>query len=128
MSRSRKPPSYLKHKACNLARVVIDGRTEYLGRYGSKESYHKHERLLSEWPKEPGRRRRRATSVLPHTVAELLALLYFHAEKHYRHEDGSPKRELQSFRYVLRPLEVLFGGDDLDSFGPRRPEEISQGS
>jgi integrase len=119
--RSPKPPSYLRHKARNLARVVIDGRTHYLGTYGSPESFRRYEQLLADW-------RKNQLVVLaaaelppedPRTVAELIARWWIEAERLYRRADGKPKRELQSHSYALRPLEVLFGKDALPSFGPK---------
>lgn len=41
-------PSYLHHKSRDLAKVVINGKTHYLGRYNSAESIRKYNRLISQ--------------------------------------------------------------------------------
>ena len=45
----KKVPGYLNHKSRNLAKVVIDGRTIYLGEYGSSESHEVYQRVIAEW-------------------------------------------------------------------------------
>jgi len=39
MARKRKPPGYLLHKPTGQARVILDGKTHYLGVHGSPESH-----------------------------------------------------------------------------------------
>ena len=46
--RPRKIPSYCRHKASGQAVVRIDGNDEYLGTYGTPESYEKYHRLIAE--------------------------------------------------------------------------------
>lgn len=44
-----KPPSYSLHKASGQAVVKLDGRSHYLGAYGSPESHAAYRRLIAEW-------------------------------------------------------------------------------
>ena len=44
-----RPPSYTLHKASGQAVVKIDGRSRYLGKYGSPESHAAYRRLVAEW-------------------------------------------------------------------------------
>ena len=48
-STKRRIPSYLLHKSRNLAKVNIEGKTHYLGTYGSEESKAKYRQLVGEW-------------------------------------------------------------------------------
>ena len=48
MPRVNKIPSYCRHKATGQAYVTIDGREQYLGKYGSPESQEKHARVVAE--------------------------------------------------------------------------------
>ena len=43
------PPSYVKHKASGQAVVYQNGRTVYLGKYGSAASKEAYKRLVAEW-------------------------------------------------------------------------------
>jgi hypothetical protein len=43
------PPSYVKHKASGQAVVYQNGRTTYLGKYGSAASKEAYKRLVAEW-------------------------------------------------------------------------------
>ena len=49
-SKSRaKVPGYLLHKATGQARVVLNGRTHYLGIYGSPESHAHYAEIVKKW-------------------------------------------------------------------------------
>ena len=45
----RRIPKYSKHKASGQARVRIDGRTIYLGKYDSPDSHRKYDALIARW-------------------------------------------------------------------------------
>lgn len=45
----KKLPGYLRHPATNQARTIIQGKTYYLGIYGSKESRDKYDELMREY-------------------------------------------------------------------------------
>ena len=47
-SKSRRIPSYRLHKPSGQARVIIDRRHIYLGKYGSPESWEKYRRIIAE--------------------------------------------------------------------------------
>ena len=48
-SQKRRTPSYRLHKPSGQARVIIDGKHIYLGRFDTPESYEKYFRLMTEW-------------------------------------------------------------------------------
>ena len=49
MRRPIRLPKYRHHKARDLAKVCIDGREIYLGRYNSPESLRKYDQLVGAW-------------------------------------------------------------------------------
>ena len=48
MPNKKAVPSYRLHKPSGLARVLLDGRHVYLGKYNSPESREEYRRLLAE--------------------------------------------------------------------------------
>lgn len=48
MSTHSSTPRYLKH-ASGQARVILNGKTFYLGKYGSKASKQRYDALIAEW-------------------------------------------------------------------------------
>jgi integrase len=75
MPRAKRIPSYCLHRATGQARVIIDGRSIYLGLYDSLESKAEYERvvrrLLADRSREELKRRVEITNDL--TLAELTA-------------------------------------------------------
>ena len=45
-------PAYREHKPSGQARVIVDGKHVYLGRYGSEESKKEYERIAKD-PQRP---------------------------------------------------------------------------
>lgn len=122
--RPHKIPSYCHHKASGQAVVRIDGKDEYLGPYGTVESYEKYNRLITErYPNglnsvEPSL----AFHTLPHrdkeiTIVELIATYWQHVKGYYV-KNGKPTSEQNSIRYALRPLKDLYGHELCRDFGP----------
>ena len=116
MPRISCPPSYRRHKARNCAVVTISGQNHYLGAYGSPESHEKYARLIAEWqangqrlPPAQGRRLDPAVGAGGRElrVSEVILAFVEHAQKHYRHADGTPTGELDNYRDALRPLRRL---------------------
>jgi integrase len=109
-------PSYRHHKPSDRARVTIDGQDVWLGKWNSPESKTKYNRIIAEWLSAG-----RQTPVNPDdlTIVELVARFWTHAEKFYRHKDGSPTGEADNFRLALKPLKELYGDTLAKDFGPR---------
>ena len=85
MSRQRKP-AYTLHKATGQARVRINGKDHYLGRFGSPESRDEYDRLIGQWCRGQDHEAQRLT-------VDGLALLYVgHADQYYR-KNGNPTGE-----------------------------------
>jgi integrase len=105
-------PRYLYHKARDCAKVVIDGRTYYLGPWKSKASLLEYDRLISEWLAN-GRTSGQAGQEQKLTVNELIAAYWKHAKQYYG--DTSTLRNLKA---VLRLLREGYGHTAAVDFGP----------
>ena len=49
MARPKSPPQYRLHKPSGLARVIVDGKHVYLGKYGSEGSHTAYSKILAEF-------------------------------------------------------------------------------
>jgi hypothetical protein len=76
-------PAYGLHRPTGQARVIIGGRHQYLGKYGSPESWEKYHRLVAERLSEavPALSAPDAASDL--TIIELIAAYWQFAEGYY---------------------------------------------
>lgn len=133
-------PAYRLHKARGLACVTLNGRTHYLGPYGSAESRTEYARLVAEWqnratrPAPPTARERRqakaaieaAAEPIPLTIVELVDRFLAHAQIYYVGRDGKPGNECQMFRSALRPLLELYLELPAKAFRPRHLKAIRQ--
>src|SRR5580704_9306573 len=99
MSRNPRIPSYRLHKATQQAVVVLNGRSFYLGKFGSAESKAEYRRIVSEWLAN----QRRPITAGPHattaptpnrdlTVTELVVAYWEHVKQYYV-KDGQPTSE-----------------------------------
>lgn len=121
----RKPrvPSYRRHKGRNLAVVVIQGRSHYLGPWNSPESRAEYARVVREWAARQGqspppRAAREGGPAPDPTVDEVLVAFLRHAAVHYRDRDGRPTREFENVREAVKPLRRLYGHTPAADFGP----------
>ena len=102
--KERTRPRYSLHKATGQARVVINGKDHYLGKYDSRESHERYEELITEW-------------ILAHeqpaqfdlTVNELCLVFVEHAVAYYRRKDGTPTGTIDNIRDALRYVVELYG-------------------
>jgi integrase len=131
MARRRKgsPPSYRLHKQSGQAIVSLpkgDGKYQdvLLGPHGSPESHAEYRRVLAEW--EARGRKLAAHPEGGLTVAELMVAYWAHAEKHYRHPDGTPTGELNPLKQSLRPLKRLYAHTPAAEFGPLALKAVRQ--
>ena len=96
-------PSYLKHAATGQARTVWDGKTIYLGKYGSPESLAKHNQICAE-VLATGHIRTEVASI---GIEELIAKFIADMDIEYTKRDS---REAKQMRRPLRTLVELFPG------------------
>lgn len=108
-------PSYCRHKGCNQAIVVLNGRMIYLGKYGTAASRAAYDRTIAEWL--AGGRRLPVDEVGAITVSELAARYYSWAKTYYVAQSGNCG-ELGGIRLVLGVLRKLYGSKPVTEFGP----------
>ena len=120
-------PALRHHRPCGRARVRIDGRDYWLGRYGSPEARAGYDALIARYLAAG----RKAPPPAPAgvepppdpasvTVTVLVAEFWPWAQAHYRKPDGTPTREADNFRGVLRRLRRRYGNLPVPDFGPAR--------
>src|SRR5947209_7399301 len=106
---SHRVPSYRlinvqgrKYACVSLPNGFGGRRDVLLGKYGSKESKVEYARVLGEWQAAD---RRLAEAGKDISINELLVAYLPHAERHYRHPDGTETHELYDMKLALRPLK-----------------------
>jgi integrase len=109
-------PSYRVHKQSGQAIVTLCGKDHLLGTHGSAASREKYDRLIAEWI--AGGRQSIGHAAEPTPVSEVIAAYWEHADKYYRHPDGTPTGESDSIRKALGPLRQLYGSTAASAFGP----------
>ena len=102
-------PKYRKHRISGQAIVTLCGTDFYLGPHGSKTSKAEYDRLIAEWLAND--RRLVQTHQFTVTIEELLAAFWQHAERYYLRPDGSPTKELDSYRQAMKPMRALSDGE-----------------
>lgn len=116
-------PKLCKHKATGQAVVRLDGKDQYLGKFGTAAATAAYERLIAEWLAH-GRRLPDARS--GPTVNELILGYWRRCQEHYRKADGTPSSELDLVRLALRPLKQLYGRTPGAKFGPLALKAVRQ--
>lgn len=121
-------PSYLLHKPTGQARVRINGRDIFLGRYDSPGSRAEYARIIAELavhptPTDPNSATPGRRDV---SVNELLLGFWGYAEAHYRRADGTPTNELPQFRQTFRLVRELYGHTPAREFGPLALKAVRQ--
>jgi integrase len=123
---THRTPKYAFHRPTGQARVRLDGRDHYLGRYGTPESKAEYDRVISEWLAS-GRRIPVSATGLPGdlSIAELIADYWKHCEGYYV-KDGRPTSEADNIRRALRPLLSRYGHTRAAEFGPLALKTVRQ--
>jgi integrase len=121
-------PSYLRHQATGQARVVIGGKTYYLGPYNSPESRAEYGRLIGEWSANNQTvtpTPTNAPSKPDDTTVSQLRLAYFrHAETYYV-KNGLQTSEVDVIRIASRTLKD-YDHTPAKNFGPVALEACRQ--
>jgi hypothetical protein len=124
-------PTYRLHRQSGQAIVTVRDaagrrRDMLLGRFGSPESRAEYARVVAEAHSAAGRLTPAAPPPADLTVSEMLLAFWKHAERHYRHDDGSHTSELAEYRYSLRLLRELYGHSPARAFGPLKLKAIRE--
>lgn len=109
-------PAYCRHKASGQARVVLDGRTFYLGSHGTPESRILYDELVARWLANGRRLPEAEPEAL--TVSEIILRYFRHCERHYA-KRRTFESMLSRIKCALRPLKQLFGSTTAAGFGPK---------
>ena len=121
-----KPPSYSLHKASGQARIKHNGKTTYLGKFGSPESHQAYAAFVARLPKpeEP----KKLAELVPGEsllVGEVVLRYYQHAQG-YSVRDGVPTGEHETIRCCLRFLTKRFSDLPASEFGPKKLKAVRE--
>ncbi len=125
--RNGRVPSYCLHRPTGQARVIVDGKHIYLGKYGSQESRAKYSRILAELAARTDNRL--APDSTPdgcELEIDELILRYLQFAETYYSKDGKPTKEFTCMKEALRPLRELFGSTAASQFGPKGLKTVRQ--
>ena len=124
--RSHSHPNYLLHKISGQARVIINGKTYYLGKYGTDSSREKYHRLIAElW--RPSKIPLPAAGEIAKEpeIGELAVHYGKHAKKYYV-KNGESTSEWSACQRVLRELRQCYATLEVSAFGPKRFKAFRQ--
>ncbi|MCA9215227.1 MAG: site-specific integrase [Planctomycetales bacterium] len=119
-SKPLRVPKYSHHKPSDRARVIIDGRHVWLGKYGSASSKKRYRELIAKWAagtvEEPNAKE-------PITLAELMAQYLTWASGYYV-KNGQHTREYGNTKDALKIVRQLFELLPIGDFGPKALVEV----
>ncbi|HEX5051056.1 MAG TPA: site-specific integrase [Planctomycetota bacterium] len=128
-------PRYRRHRS-GQARVTIDGKDIYLGRFGTAESHEAYDRVLREWldqGRRPGANLRLVAVEEPGDVepdgilvAELLAAYWqmLKDDGFVREQDIKKDSHIGNFQQAIKPLKDSFPATPAAKFGPRALRKV----
>ncbi len=119
MTRRRRKPAYLLHKATVQARVRINGRDHYLGKYGSPESRVRYDELILEFFSTGN------CANAPMLVGEL-SLLYLDFCKTYYLKNGEPTGETNNIGVTETGSEFSLTQEELEALPTNERESRHQ--
>jgi integrase len=115
-------PTYGLHKGSGQARCYVNGRSVYLGPYGSEASRIRFgevvSKLLGGQQIDPIASNRCTTGDSLPTVVELIQAFTTYAEAYYRKPDGTPTDEIHCLKSALKPVREMFGFTPTRDFTP----------
>ena len=115
----KRPPKLSRNKYRNFAYITVNGKQIYLGKWGSPEAQAAYDRVLLNWVKTNGEKKKND----PHkgyTVTEIAVA--FVAD--YRERPVKSDSDLQTFTRIVDRLGSLFPGHPADNFGIRDLETL----
>lgn len=124
-------PKYSLHKPTGQAKVRHNGRTVYLGKFGSPESKDAYARFIANLPKQgegaASARPAKAASLAEASllVGDVVLRFYEHAKGYYA-RNGVPTGEHVTIRCCLRPLARRFGELPARELGPKRLKQVRE--
>jgi hypothetical protein len=127
LSASKRPhvPAYREHKPSGQARVIIDGKQVYLGRFGTPESWEKYNQLVAERIAAPTPRNEPGSNGLNLTVVELGDAYREWADGYYV-KNGRLTGHIHQVKRAVRSLREKYGRTPARHFGPLKLRAIQQ--
>jgi hypothetical protein len=113
------PYPRVPHPNGGQARIRLNGKQVYLGKFRSPESILRYDQLRDDWL------RRKSVDRSTLTVDDLALRFLEHAIAYYV-KDGEPTSEVACIRAALRPLVKLYGPTLAGTFGPLRLKEVRE--
>ena len=110
---TKKPVRVIKRQAF----CKIRGKFIYLGRYGSKTSREKYERVIAEYLSN-GKKLPPTKTQEEISIAELAVEFLNHAEGYYIDEHGKPTGTLAHCRLAIAPVVKHYGENPIADFTP----------
>lgn len=104
------------HPASGRARVTIEGKDFYLGKFGSAEADEKYRRIVAQWLAKEGPFQPIETDVF--TIEELAAAYWLHAEKYYGFDKNKNRGDCHNLKAALGVLKRLYASLPAAKFGP----------
>ena len=113
MARKNVLPSYGFHKATGQARCYVNGRSVYLGPYGSDESRLRFADVVAKLAGgqkiDPIAPAKKPVDDCGPAVSQLVITFMDHAERYYLKPDGTQTDEVHCLRSTVKPVRELFG-------------------
>ena len=123
-----KLPTYSLHKATGQARVWLNGKSHYLGVYGSPESRIKYGDLIKQHaagvPVDPLKPTSQPTDIGP--TVNVIANAFLEHAKTYYVKNGKQTAEVDCIRSAMTPLCTLYGAIPAKEFGPMALKAVRQ--
>ncbi len=120
-------PSYRLHKPSGQARVIIDGRHVYLGKFNSPESRQNYARIVAEMslasPLTEQASLHPPIALL--LISEVLVKYLEFAEVYYDANETSSK-EFRAMIDAVAPVNEMYGDSTANEFGPLKLKLIRQ--
>jgi integrase len=125
--RTGRVPAYRLHRPSGQARVIINGRHIYLGKFGSPESHEEYARRIAGLSTDsPSTESDSAPNNVSSLSVNALLLRYWEFAESTYIKDGKPTRELANMADAIWPLRTIFGSLPADQFGPRKLKLVRQ--
>lgn len=117
------PPRVCFHKSSGQDRIIVNGKSYYLGKAGSQEAKAEYARLVTELARQGQAGPASVREVGPgFLVCEVLAKWWEYARRTY----SKRGRELDQFRLALEPLERLYATLPAARFGREQLRELQR--
>lgn len=124
---AKKQPTYSLHAASGQARVWLNGKSHYLGKYGSPESHIAYGKLLADAsggaPVDPVKPKS-AEDAGP-SVSVISNIFLEHAQRYYQ-KNGEQTAEVDCIKSAMHHLCSLYGHVPAKEFGPMALKAVRQ--